>query len=186
MHVRCTLLVCWGGWHCWCFLLPPSHLSPRNETASKWVHEWDISPFSSHEREREGGGENPAHFASKHEERREREYFPTNNALLINFRLSSDAEILLISTDWAYKIGAKRATCTFSNWASILHTTVSGWALSCSLQQPQGCIIDKSGEEKHVNCLIAKSLMFLSIQFAYGRSKMGGFGVFFWGGGGGN
>ncbi len=28
---------------------------------------------------------------------------PTNNALLIMFRLSSDAEILLKSTDWAYK-----------------------------------------------------------------------------------
>ncbi len=28
---------------------------------------------------------------------------PTNNALLIYFLLSSDAEILLISTDWAYK-----------------------------------------------------------------------------------
>ena len=49
---------------------------------------------------------------------------PTNNALSINFRLSSDAEILLISTDWACKIGAKRAKnmyalCTYSNWASI-------------------------------------------------------------------
>ncbi len=29
--------------------------------------------------------------------------YPTNNALLINFLLSSDAEILLIITDWAYK-----------------------------------------------------------------------------------
>ncbi len=29
--------------------------------------------------------------------------YPTNNALLINFGLSSDAEILLVSTDWAYK-----------------------------------------------------------------------------------
>ena len=28
---------------------------------------------------------------------------PTNNALLINFLLSSDAEILLISADWACK-----------------------------------------------------------------------------------
>ncbi len=32
---------------------------------------------------------------------------PTNNAPLINLRLSSDAEILLISTDWAYKLGPK-------------------------------------------------------------------------------
>ncbi len=30
-------------------------------------------------------------------------FFPTNNALLIIFRLSSDAEILSISTDWAYE-----------------------------------------------------------------------------------
>ncbi len=31
--------------------------------------------------------------------------FPTNSALLINFRRSSDAEILLLSTDWACKLG---------------------------------------------------------------------------------
>ncbi len=38
---------------------------------------------------------------------------PTNNALLIIFLLSSEAETLLLSTDWAYQIGAKRAkTCT--------------------------------------------------------------------------
>ncbi len=37
---------------------------------------------------------------------------PTNNALLIIFRLNSAAEILLLSTDLAYKSGAKRAkTC---------------------------------------------------------------------------
>ena len=34
---------------------------------------------------------------------------PTNNALLVSFLLSSDAEILLLSTDGASKIGAKRA-----------------------------------------------------------------------------
>ena len=60
---------------------------------------------------------------------------PTNNALLIRFRLISDAKILLISTDWAWhQIGAKTwqkhacNMCTYSNWASILHTTVGGWA----------------------------------------------------------
>ena len=38
--------------------------------------------------------------------------YPTNNALLINFRLSSDAGILLTSTDWAHKFDGKRAkTC---------------------------------------------------------------------------
>ncbi len=38
---------------------------------------------------------------------------PTNNALLINFLVSSDAETLLISTDRAYKSAPKRAkTCT--------------------------------------------------------------------------
>ncbi len=31
-------------------------------------------------------------------------WHPTNNALLTNFRLSSNAEILLISTGWAYKL----------------------------------------------------------------------------------
>ena len=36
-------------------------------------------------------------------------FYPTINELLINFRLSSDAEILLISTDSALQIGAKRA-----------------------------------------------------------------------------
>ena len=51
---------------------------------------------------------------------------PTNNATLINFRLSSGAEILLISTDWAYKSDVY-AMCPYSDWTSILHTTVAGW-----------------------------------------------------------
>ena len=38
-------------------------------------------------------------------------FFPTNNALLINFRLSSDAEILLISTDRAYKSAPNMQKC---------------------------------------------------------------------------
>ena len=58
---------------------------------------------------------------------------PTNNALLINLRLISDAEFfLLIITDWAHESGAKRAKSvhamrTYSDWASILHVTVGGW-----------------------------------------------------------
>ncbi len=37
---------------------------------------------------------------------------PTNNGPLINFLLSSDAKILLLSTDWAYKSAPKRVkTC---------------------------------------------------------------------------
>ena len=58
--------------------------------------------------------------------------YTTNSGPLINFWLSSDAEILLLSTDWAYKIDAKtcknvHAMCTCSDRASILHTTLSGW-----------------------------------------------------------
>ncbi len=49
---------------------------------------------------------------------------PTSNALLINFLLSSDSEILLTSTDWPFESAPKRAdnvcaTCTRSDWASI-------------------------------------------------------------------
>ncbi len=32
-------------------------------------------------------------------------HYPTNSELLINCRLSSNAEILIVSTDWAYKSG---------------------------------------------------------------------------------
>ena len=60
--------------------------------------------------------------------------FPTNNSLLISFRPSSDAEILLMSTDRACKSGPRvwmqRVVC--SNWAFILQTTVSGWVCSPS------------------------------------------------------
>ena len=51
---------------------------------------------------------------------------PTNNALLINLRLSSDAEILLISTDWARRAKTCTQCVTYSDWASTLHTTVGG------------------------------------------------------------
>ncbi len=59
--------------------------------------------------------------------------YPTNNALL----LSSDAEIMSISTDWAYKSAqnVQKLVCNvcvhmyimYSNCASILHATVGGW-----------------------------------------------------------
>ena len=53
---------------------------------------------------------------------------PTNNALLISFWLSSDAEMLLTSTDWGYKSAPNvHAMCVDSNWASILHSTFGGW-----------------------------------------------------------
>ncbi len=57
---------------------------------------------------------------------------PTNNALLINFQLSSDAEISLISTDWAYRStsNVQKRVCNVSNWASIpfcIPPLVVGW-----------------------------------------------------------
>ena len=57
---------------------------------------------------------------------------PTNNALLINFLLSSDAEIFVTKHRLSIQIGAKHAknvhaTCTCSVGASILHATVAGW-----------------------------------------------------------
>ncbi len=61
--------------------------------------------------------------------------YPTNNALLLSFRPSSDAEILWISTEWARKSGAKRA----KTWMRCVHILtelpfcmpllVVGWAL---------------------------------------------------------
>ena len=59
---------------------------------------------------------------------------PTNNALLTNFWLSSDAEIVLIRTNWACKLIPKmqkrcmRHVPTYSDGASILHATIGGWA----------------------------------------------------------
>ena len=59
---------------------------------------------------------------------------PTSKAPLVNFLQSSDAEILFTSTDWACRSAPKRAKnvcagCTYSDWASILHTTIAGWAV---------------------------------------------------------
>ncbi len=57
---------------------------------------------------------------------------PTSNTLLINFRLSSDAEIFVNEHRLSRQVGAKTcknmyATCTCSDGASILHATVAGW-----------------------------------------------------------
>ena len=61
---------------------------------------------------------------------------PTNNALLTNFRLSSNRRNFINKHRRSIQICAKRPkTClqcvrTYSNWASILHTTVGGWVRS--------------------------------------------------------
>ncbi len=59
---------------------------------------------------------------------------PTNNALLINFRLSSDAQIFVAKRQLSIQIGAKTcknmcATRTYSDRAPILHTTVGSWVV---------------------------------------------------------
>ncbi len=59
--------------------------------------------------------------------------YPTNNALLINFRLTSDADILLISTDWAYKsvpsARKKRACIAHIFQLSFFHFAYHRWWL---------------------------------------------------------
>ena len=54
---------------------------------------------------------------------------PTNNGPLINFRLNSDAETLLLSTKWAYQLApnVQKSVCNVYTHASILHTNVGGW-----------------------------------------------------------
>ena len=63
--------------------------------------------------------------------------FPADSRLLISFRLSSNAEILLVSTDWAYELApnVQKHVCNaytkvYSKWASILRTNVGGWLFS--------------------------------------------------------
>ena len=62
---------------------------------------------------------------------------PTKNKRTLN-KLPTELrcrKLLLISTNWAYKSAPNAcenvcATCTiYSNWASILHTTIAGWVL---------------------------------------------------------
>ena len=58
---------------------------------------------------------------------------PTNNALLIDFLLSSDAENLVAKhrRSMQKRRGTCKKTCAqtcpCSDWASILHSTVGGW-----------------------------------------------------------
>ena len=65
--------------------------------------------------------------------------FPTSNALLISFCLSSDAENFVTNHRPSMRIGAgcaknvHCATCTYSNRASILHATIGGRADTSSL-----------------------------------------------------
>ncbi len=59
-------------------------------------------------------------------------YYPTNKALLIDFLLSSDAEIFVTKHRLSIQIGAQTcknvyAMCACSDWASILPTAVGGW-----------------------------------------------------------
>ncbi len=78
---------------------------------------------------------------------------PTNNALLINFQLSSDAKILLLSTDWAYK-SAPNATCMYSDRACILHITVGGWVV------PR----HKRTRTSHQKCASLSSLLYFFLE----------------------
>ncbi len=43
-------------------------------------------------------------------------HHPTNNALLISFRLSSDAEVLLVSSDRAWKSAPKMCHFAYHRW----------------------------------------------------------------------
>ncbi len=58
--------------------------------------------------------------------------YPTNNTLLINFWLSSDAEFFLLSTNWAYRLvpnvqkHAYMFLKMYFHWAFIFHTTIGG------------------------------------------------------------
>ncbi len=64
-------------------------------------------------------------------------HYPTDNAPLINFRLGSDAEILLISTDWAYKsapnIRTKTCTCDVHRFQLTFHFARHRWWLGMLL-----------------------------------------------------
>ncbi len=57
--------------------------------------------------------------------------YPTNNALLINFRLGSDAEVLLMSTDWACKSASnvKKCVCIVHIFQLSFHFAYHRWWL---------------------------------------------------------
>ncbi len=55
---------------------------------------------------------------------------PTNDAALINCWLSSDAESFVTKHRLSTQISSqmrKHVCATYSNWVSILHTTIGGW-----------------------------------------------------------
>ncbi len=95
---------------------------------------------------------------------------PTNSALLINFLLSSDAEILSLSTDWALQSGGKTCknvytTCTYSDWDSILHGTIRGWVSKIVITNCSCCYFLK--------CKIKMQAVWKE-RFFYGQNLCGG------------
>ncbi len=86
---------------------------------------------------------------------------PTNNTLLINFRVSFYADVLLISTDGAYKSAPNVQKKKFRQCVSIptelpfLHATISGW-----VQVPLGLFGRR--DELHK---ISQHLFFFSLSF---------------------
>ncbi len=71
----------------------------------------------------------------------ERSVYPANNALLINFQLSSDVEFFFNKRRLSIQVGAKRAkTCMqrvrFPTELPFLHATVSGWVDFCAFVVP--------------------------------------------------
>ncbi len=76
---------------------------------------------------------NESNVKPKMRKGRTRTWAPTDNALLTNFWRSSDAEILLTSTDGARKSAHKRAKKTCVRRARVptelpfLHAAVGGW-----------------------------------------------------------
>ncbi len=67
--------------------------------------------------------------------------FPTHNALLVNFRLSSDAEILLISTNWACKSAPnlQKSVCNMYIFQRSFH-----FAYHCCWLGWQGTYMEKN------------------------------------------
>ena len=68
---------------------------------------------------------------------------PTNNGRLLNFQLSSDANILLKKHRLVIQVEAEfakivYAMCTHSDCSSILHTTLGGWEEGGEKQDEEG------------------------------------------------
>ncbi len=60
---------------------------------------------------------------------------PTTNTILINLWLSSDAEILLLSTDWAYKsaLNVQKLVCNvYAFWLSFHFAHHRRWSGQCT------------------------------------------------------